>query len=115
MSGPFKSYKILFYLLTLLLFFVIGVVLAGLAGVGKDQGLAAAAIVLGYGVASAALFLVVALVLAAKLPAGTVINLNKIFALLLLGSMAYFSWKYVERNAEKEKSTIPQKPTEINQ
>ena len=51
---------IVMYLLALPVFFLFGLLLAGYLGAGKGQGLAAGAIVLGYGVLAAGIAIIVA-------------------------------------------------------
>ncbi len=111
MKRLFKPYSLLLYLLAILMFFFIGIIYAGWVGAGKNQGLAAAAIVLGYGVISAISGWVIALIAAYKFPAKTVININKILAISVLGCLAWFSWKYYTRAATKQEEVQPVTPT----
>ena len=50
MKTLFKPSNILFYFLSAILFFFLGMIFAGITNAGKDQGLAAGAIVFGYGI-----------------------------------------------------------------
>jgi len=88
MKDFFKPSKLLFYVLTTLVFFFLGMVFAGITDAGKGQGLAGGAIVLSYGVISAGLAFLVSIFSATSLSSGTVVRLNKIlllvFAVMLL-------------------------------
>ncbi|WP_149276480.1 hypothetical protein [Pareuzebyella sediminis] len=96
-----KPYSWLCYLLVPILFFFIGLSLAGFVGAGKGQGLAAGAIVLGYGVIGAAIGIVIALLLTSHLSRKTLIRLNGIVALSIAFFYGYYHIRYKARDRER--------------
>ncbi|MEM7382239.1 MAG: hypothetical protein AAF361_13725 [Bacteroidota bacterium] len=103
---------LLFYLLSLLSFFVVGLVAAGLMEAGKNQGLAGGAIVLGWGVLFGIAGLVISFFIAYRLNTGILKRINIILAVILLGVFAIAYFKYQSRSKEQmEIKTAPQKPT----
>ncbi|MCB9211357.1 MAG: hypothetical protein H6609_18475 [Ignavibacteriales bacterium] len=81
MKKYFKLYNIIFYLQSLILFFLLGTSLSAYAGAGKDQGLAASSIVLGYGFITA-IFAVISSVFIVKFGKEKVIMRLNIFFIL---------------------------------
>jgi hypothetical protein len=84
MKKLFHPSALLLYLLAILVFFVVGAMIAGVAGAGKNQGLAGGAIVFGYGILSAGLSLIAGLLFAYLAERKYVVLVNKILFLLLL-------------------------------
>jgi FtsH-binding integral membrane protein len=99
-----KPYSWLLYLLAVLASFFAGLSYAGFIDAGKDQGLAAAAIVLGYGVIGAAIGLVGALFVAYQARRRTVFRLNIILVLCIAAFAGYFYMMYLERQKAKAES-----------
>ncbi len=77
--------SLLFYLFSAVIVFIVGVFLAKALGAGEGQGLAAAAIVLGYGVMAGILALIFAIFTLSFMAQNKVILVNKILALVLAG------------------------------
>ncbi|MCB0589332.1 MAG: hypothetical protein KDD06_28860, partial [Phaeodactylibacter sp.] len=84
MKQLLKPASLLLYLLALLVFFIAGLFYAGLTGAGEGQGLAASAIVLGYGVVFGLFALVAALFFAGYTTQKNVVAANRLLALMLL-------------------------------
>lgn len=97
-----KPYSFLLYFLSIIAFFFIGVTYAVIVDAGKNQGLAGGAIVVGYGIISTVIGLVIALVIAHNTNRKTIFNLNIILALCSIGFYAYYHVKYLERQKTKE-------------
>ena len=107
-----KPYSLLMYFLAVLVFFFIGVTYAGLIDAGKNQMLAGAAIVLGYGVMVSISGLIIALFVAYKSSRKTIFRINLILTLLIVLFVGYFTVKYNERQSQKlkEETEQPEKP-----
>lgn len=99
MKTFFKPANILFYFLSTLVFFFLGMALASIAGAGKGQGLAAGAIVFGYGALSGGLAFIISLFAVWFLHEKYVGLLNKILAVILFLFMAFFVYRYQARHA----------------
>ena len=108
-----KPYNLLLYLLAILAFFFFGLIYASLIDAGKDQGLAAGAIVLGYGVMGAFFAFIVSLFAASRLSRAMVIRLNQVLALAIVLCLAYIIWNYnvnVKPKRDQQKKEVPTKP-----
>jgi len=113
MKNLIRPAALALYLLSILVFFLLGVYLAKWSGAGENQGLAAAAIVLGYGVMAAAGALLTALLLAYKLSTPIIIRINWIGLSLLLVLIALTAFNVNQRakkNQEKLDQEMPAKP-----
>lgn len=99
-----RPYSWLLYLLAILTSFFAGLSYAGMIDAGKGQGLAAAAIVLGYGVIAAAIGLILALFVAHQAQRRTIFRLNVILALCIAAFAGYFYMMYLERQNAKVES-----------
>jgi len=109
MKNILKLYSLLLHFLSLILFFFIGVSYAGLMEAGKGQMLAGGAIVLGYGVMGTFIGFCISLFITYKTNRKTIIRLNIIATVLILGFWGYFYLKYQKRQQEKiEKQKIEQ-------
>lgn len=97
-----KPYSFLLYFLALIAFFFLGIIYAGLINAGKGQMLAGGAIVLGYGVIGAFIGFIISLFAAKKLNRKTIIRVNIILALSIIGFYGYFHLKYLEKQKAKE-------------
>ena len=99
-----RPYSWLLYLLAILTSFFAGLSYAGMIDAGKGQGLAAAAIVLGYGVIAAAIGLIVALFVAHQAHRKTIFRLNIILTVCIAAFAGYYYVKYLERQKAKVES-----------
>ncbi|KAA3661344.1 MAG: hypothetical protein DWQ10_04710 [Calditrichaeota bacterium] len=99
MKKLFKPASLLLYLLTILVFFFLGLLYAGLVDAGKGQGLAAGAIVLGYGVFAAFYALLAAIFAAYALRETKVKLLNKILGIALIVVFAIVVLRIVTKAA----------------
>jgi len=99
-----KPYSWLLYLLAVLASFFAGLSYAGFIDAGKGQGLAAAAIVLGYGVIAVIFGLIAALFVAWQTQRRTIVRLNIILALCIAVFAGYFYMTYLERQKAKAES-----------
>lgn len=67
MKKALKGSSFLFYFLTIIVFFILGAMFSGYMGVGKNQGLAGATILIGYALLYAFGALILAIILAGRL------------------------------------------------
>ena len=104
MKKALKSSSFLFYFLVLIVFFILGGSFSGYMEVGKNQGLAGAAIVLGHALMYALGALILAIFLASRLKTRFIIYSN--FMLFTLLSILIFIG-YL-KHLEKQKSNIHQ-------
>lgn len=111
MNRFFKPASLLYYFLTFLLAFLLGSTIASLSGAADNQGLAAAAIVVGYGILVAILLLVAAIVSVAYLTPKKIVNLNKILGILAVLMISVLVVRGILRNkkedADEEKQPVP--------
>ncbi len=82
MKRFFLPSSLLLYLLSTIVFFLAGTFTAKIAGAGEGQGLAAAAIVLGYGVIAGIFALFAAIIFVGLFKRQNIILANKILALV---------------------------------
>lgn len=102
MKKYFKPSSLLFYLFTLLIFFIIGTAIASWSGVADNQGLAAAAIVLGYGVLTAAIALVVAIISVRWINPLFLRKINITLVVLLAIAIGILTVRFYNRQSSKE-------------
>ncbi len=107
MKKLFKPSCLLLYLLTVMVFFLIGLLYADWIDAGKNQGLAAAAIVLGYGVIFSIVALIVSFFLAYHLKHKTIVRINIIFGIFVLAGILLILYNLNERNKLRESETEP--------
>lgn len=100
-SKMLKAYSFLFYLICLLFGFFLGVSYAVITEAGKDQMLAAGAIVIGYGVISAIIAFILSLFASNKLSPKTIIRLNILLSIFILGFTLFYKLKFDKRQKEK--------------
>ena len=113
MRNVFKLASFLFYALSLICFFFIGLFIAKYTGAGENQGLAGGAIVLFYGIVTAGIALIVSVFAAYSLKLNYIITLNKILgALLLVLSVTIFFLVKAHQKKESNEIVVPPK-TEI--
>ncbi len=109
MKKLFKPSSLLLSLLALLVFFILGLLYAGWIEAGKNQGLAAGAIVLGYGVISAFFGLILSFFAIYYLSHRAVVKTNIVLSILLLGGVLLIVYNANQRKKQRETDT---KPTE---
>jgi len=90
--------KIAFNFLCLFVFFILGMYLAGIIGVAKNQGLAGGAIVLGWGILFAGTAFIGSFFIANRLPHKKIVRTNWILLLLLIIVMGFTTYRYLEKN-----------------
>ena len=117
MKKVFKPGSLLFNVLTLIVFFFIGVYVAGAVGAGEGQMLAGGAIVLMWGVMFAGVAFVASFFVTGYAPHKTVVRLNWLMLVALLILYGITHYRYVQRQKEKEADPIekskPATPTEV--
>lgn len=104
-----KSYSLLMYFLSIIAFFFLGIIYAGITEAGKGQMLAGGAIVLGYGVIGAFIGLLLSILTAIKSKRNLIIKINIFLTLIVIASFTYFTLKYQKRQQEKLKDELPKK------
>jgi len=97
-----KPYSFLLYLLALVTFFFVGISFAGIVGAAKNQGLAGGAILLGYGMLSALIGLIISIFISYKSPKPLIIRLNVVLTICSIGFYAYYHLKYIENQKIKD-------------
>lgn len=97
-----KPYSFLLYLLTIMSFFFIGILIAGLVGAGKGQMLAGGAIVLGYGVIGSITGFCLALFTTSMATRSTILKANGFLTISIFALIAWFTFKYQKRQQQKE-------------
>ena len=107
MKKLFKPACLLLYVLTVMVFFLIGLFYANWIEAGKNQGLAAAAIVLGYGVIFSMIALILSFFAAYRLKHKTIIRINLILSIFALAGVLLIFFKVNERNMQRKKATEP--------
>ena len=101
-----KPYSFLLYLLALITFFFVGISFAGIVGAAKNQGLVGGAILLGYGVISAVIGVIIALLISYKSNRPLIIRVNVILVICCLGFYVWYHVKYIERQKENDQEDI---------
>lgn len=94
MKNIFTPSSILLYLLSFLVFCLIGGAFAGISGAGRDQGLAGGAIVFWYALLSGLAGLFAAIFLAWRAERKTIATANRIIAIVLLALLAILFYRY---------------------
>lgn len=98
----FKPYKLLLYIQSLLVFFVLGAAFAGYSGVADDQGLAGGAIVFGYGVMIACGAFILSLFAASQLSRNRIIRINQILGVVLIILTIWVYWRISTNQARQQ-------------
>lgn len=109
MKDLFKPLNLLFYILSFVVFLFSGMILASVGGVAKDQGLAAGAIVFGYGLISGFIALIAAVIVAKLTDRKMVAMLVKIFTVLFVLLIAFFVFRYKKINHQNDPENQQQK------
>ena len=116
MSNSFKPASFLFYVLTLIAFFFMGMFLAAIVGAAEGQGLAGGAIVLFYGLITAVVALIIAILVARKSSLKRIKQLNVVLGVVVLIVGAYMAYRIADGSPETEFDRSPPKqpvPTEV--
>ncbi len=101
MKKLLKPASIVFYILTALVFFLLGLFFAGAIEAGKNQGLAGGAIVLGYGVLFGGLAFISSFIIAYHVVHKWIVRLNWILLLLLGIGYGITHYRYLQRNQKQ--------------
>ena len=104
MSKFIKPSSILLYILSFVVFVIIGAGYAAFTGAADGQGLAGGAIVLGYGIISGLIAIFAAIILVYSVSHKAIVNGNRIFFLILLILIAFLiiRQKMRKNNGEEE-------------
>jgi Ca2+/Na+ antiporter len=97
-----KAYKLSFIFLTLITAFFTGVSFALVTGAAENQGLAAAAIVLGYGALAAVFGIGLAIFASGKMNRRVIVRSNYALLLCILCFYVYFRYQYNQRQKAKD-------------
>ena len=111
MSKLFKIARLLFYFFITIIFFFVGIYIAKLVGAGKNQMLAAGAIVLFYGLISAGMAFILALLVAHKLKHNTLIKINKILGIVFFLLISLATYKFITHEDKDSLKENPKKTT----
>jgi len=113
MKNLIKPASLLLYLLTIIVFFLGGVIFAVITDAAKHQGLAGGAIVLFHGVIPAFFAFIISLSVTYKVNHNTVVVINKILGIICLVIASYFVYKNItaDRKETPVKKEYPTKPT----
>lgn len=103
MKKGFKPASIVFYILMFVVFFFIGIYIAGFVGAGKNQMLAGGAIVVGWGVMFAAIAFLASFFIVYYLQHKSIVRLNWILFVSLLILYGITHYRYIKRQKDKEK------------
>lgn len=104
MKKLFKPACLLFYLLMILVFFFVGVYFAVITGAAEGQGLAAGAIVIGYGVFTAFAALFVSFFIAYSASPEAIVRLNQGLAITLLVFISITAYRVMTRESSQTSS-----------
>ena len=103
MKRFFKLANLAFYFLMLIVFFFIGIYVAGFVGAGKNQMLAGGAIVVGWGVMFAFVAFISSFFIAYFVEHKYIVRLNWVLLVLLIMLYGITHLRYLERQKEKER------------
>ena len=93
-----KPACLLLYFLSILVFFFVGASGAGFLGLAEGQGLAGGAIIFMYGVFTAVLAFISALILSYNASIPNIIKANKILGIVLLFFGAFLTYRILTNN-----------------
>jgi len=102
MKKLIKPASIAFYFLFAIVFFFLGMYIAGVTGVGKNQGLAGGAIVLVYGLFSGGLAFIASFFIVRYVLHKWVVRLNWLLLIIVAISYGLVHYSYLEREKAKE-------------
>ncbi len=106
--------SLLFYVQSLIVFFILGLIYAGITDAAKGQGLAGGAIVLFYGISFAFAALFFALLMVSQFNIRTIKNINKVLVLLLLLLSTYVAYKVLKRSKNQPPAQKEQFPPKVS-
>lgn len=109
----FNLTKLFYYIQSTLVSFVLGIYIAGMLGVGEGQMLAAAAIVLGWGLMFAVATLILSLIFINPIGNKAMKKVNWILLLALLILYGITHLNYLKRKKEKSANWDRRKPTPL--
>lgn len=104
MKKLFKPASLLFYFFMVIVFFFAGVYYAGITGAAEGQGLAGGAIVLGYGVISAFVALLVSFIIAYYAERELIVRINQILGIVFLIFIAITAYRLITRERSETTS-----------
>lgn len=113
MKKLFSPAAILLYVLSFLVLFFVGATIAGMAGVGKGQGLAAGAIVFGYALMFSMVGLTGAVYTAWRAERKTIAKTNWVLAVLVLAILVVVFIRFQTMKSENEESGFEKPPTHV--
>jgi len=97
MKTIFKPANILFYVLSAIVCFILGMIVAGVTGAGEGQGLAGGAIVFMYGIMIGILAIIVSVVAVHFLKETRVVLINKVLAVVSIILVVLVFYRYQTR------------------
>lgn len=109
MKKLLKPASLLFNVLTLLVFFLLGLFYAGLIDAGKNQGLAGGAIVLGWGVLFAGIAFLISFFITYKVQHRKIVLANWVLFALLLTGYGITHYRFLQKQKLREEKKIPVK------
>ena len=101
--------SLLLYLLSILVFFVVGATVSAFAGAAEGQGLAGGAIIFMYGLMTAFAALIVAMIAVYHLSRETIIRCNQVMGILLLIAVIFMVIRVQQRKEEQNSPVPPEK------
>ena len=101
MKKYFKPSSLLFYLFVIILFFIIGTAVASWSGVADNQGLAAAAIVLGYGLITALIAMIPALIVIRLVKPEVIRKVNITFGIIVLLTIGILAVRFYSMQGKR--------------
>lgn len=117
MRNTFKLASFLCYLLTLVVFFFLGMYLVSWTGAAEGQGLAGGAIVLFYGLITAIIGLVLAIILANKSSIKTIKTVNVVLGVVLIVIASFITYQVMTQSddstPEPANERTPTAPTVV--
>ncbi|MFZ1706005.1 MAG: hypothetical protein WAT79_16790 [Saprospiraceae bacterium] len=102
MKKIFTLSKLSFYFLMFIVFFFIGMYIAGFIGVGKNQMLAGGAIVFGWGILFAILALIFSFFVVHIVQETSIVRFNWLLLIILLILYGITHYRYIEKQKEKD-------------
>ncbi|MCB0456512.1 MAG: hypothetical protein R2776_04310 [Flavobacteriaceae bacterium] len=113
MKKTLKPASLLFNFLSLILFFIVGLYVAGVMEAGKNQGLAGGAIVLGWGVLFAGIAFILSFFVTRYVAHKKIVWLNIIFGALIfiIYGVKFFEFQQKKSETYKNQEQLEKKPT----
>ena len=111
MNKLIKPASLLLYLLVILVFFMVGMTIAGVSGVADGQGLAGGAILFFYGVITAIIAFILSLFIAHNAKIGTILKIDKILGIVFFLAACLFVYRAITIN--KNETPVKEIPTKI--